>query len=444
MGIPNSELLSIIGRTQQSLVLDPQGVAGSGVFTDYAACIAAAAALDGLVTVFVRNDVTVSTGSFGPEMSRITFRGTISVPTILFDGDATHSSLPKSLQFVKLEVASSATAVPFLPTDEAVSFIDMQVATLTTQSGSGPLIRYSSAGVLIVSMDATVLSPDSETDPIIDLAIAGSSVEITIVPATVASVSGAMSAQSYAAVAAASISILHGGVDENIQHPREGAAVDASANVAYVSAGPNGGVNSQFATDTDTHRRMNTRWSLDTTGGPYTITLDITETTLRAGNWIEFLTDSTNDANPVTLSLVGATFTDGSTSRVLQSKDGYWRLVSRPGDTFDLLTDVEGINTVAITANDLDVDLSVLRHIKVLLDANVTSMTVLDPLSVGLVTIEITQAAASAFTVAWDDVFNFAGGTAPTMTATFDAVDMHTFFWNGTVYQPISIQQDVS
>lgn len=350
MGIPNSEVLALIAANtaligqngpEHDLVLDPLGVASGNVFTDYGLCIAAAAALSGFVRISVLSDVAVSAGSFGAEMSRITLAGGIAsgaVPIITYDGTATHSSLPRALDLIQLNVGASATVVPFLPVDDLLSVVTTRVTSLTTETGSGPLIRYTgTVGLLLLIGDSITCGPDSASDPIFDFAIAGAGLQYVDVPTTLGTGSD-IPDESWAAVAGATFDIFAGSPANNgtIAHPRDGSAVNASATVNYTSLGRNN-VGFQISTTTETHRRLNTKWRLTTAGGAYTITLDLSETSIGDDNFMEFTTDRVNEENPVTLTLVGgSTFFDGSTSKVLQHPRGYWYMAERSDGLWDL------------------------------------------------------------------------------------------------------------
>jgi len=60
-----------------------------------------------------------------------------------------------------------------------------------------------------------------------------------------------------------------------------------------------------------------------------------------------------------------------------------------------------------------------------------------------IISIEIAQG-GTAYTVAWDTVFEFAASTAPTMTATANKTDIYTFRYNGSVWQEIGRVQNMA
>ncbi len=83
----------------------------------------------------------------------------------------------------------------------------------------------------------------------------------------------------------------------------------------------------------------------------------------------------------------------------------------------------------------VDVDMSVDESRRVILIGNVTNLDV-DPGSVPQgthreMTLIIQQDGLGPHTVAWDAAILWSGGTAPTMTATINSVDIFHFFYDG-------------
>ena len=125
----------------------------------------------------------------------------------------------------------------------------------------------------------------------------------------------------------------------NIQHPRSNGSINVGAVISYESLGRNG-IHFESSTISTTYRRLNGYWRPDLTSGPHTLTLDFTEMTPRPGNFVEIFSDSFNGVNALTIALVGSqTFSDGSTSKVLQKPNSRWQLVERSSNTFDLVGD---------------------------------------------------------------------------------------------------------
>ncbi|MCZ6868123.1 MAG: hypothetical protein O7G84_01305 [Gammaproteobacteria bacterium] len=353
MGLPNQQLLALIetarAEADHDLVLDPLGTAGGNVFTDYGLCIAAAAALKGLVRVRLLNDVTVASGSFGAEMSRIEFIGTIAtgfIPTITFTGSAQHSAIPRSMQYMGMAVAATATVVPFIPTIDILTVLDTKVVTFTTDLNSGPLFRLNAVPQLLaVIADTLVCNPDSAADPIFDMAFDGTVVEIDVSPTTLGTGSD-IPPESFGGVSGVAITIKVSDPFSDIQHPRFNGSINAGAVISYESFGT-AGTHFESSTASVTFRRLNGYWLPDLTSGPHTITLDFTEMTPRPGNSVEIFTDSFNGVNALTITFAGSqTFSDGSTSKVLQKPNGHWHLIERSSNTFVLVGD-DGIENAS-------------------------------------------------------------------------------------------------
>ena len=60
-----------------------------------------------------------------------------------------------------------------------------------------------------------------------------------------------------------------------------------------------------------------------------------------------------------------------------------------------------------------------------------------------IISVEIAQG-GTAYTVAWNTVFEFAASTAPTMTATANKTDIYSFRYNGSVWQEIGRVQNMA
>lgn len=60
-----------------------------------------------------------------------------------------------------------------------------------------------------------------------------------------------------------------------------------------------------------------------------------------------------------------------------------------------------------------------------------------------IISVEIAQG-ATAYTVAWNTVFEFAASTAPTITATANKTDILAFRYNGSVWQEIGRVQNLA
>ena len=60
-----------------------------------------------------------------------------------------------------------------------------------------------------------------------------------------------------------------------------------------------------------------------------------------------------------------------------------------------------------------------------------------------IISVEIAQG-GTAYTVAWNTVFEFAASTAPTVTATANKTDIFSFRYNGSVWQEIGRVQNLA
>ena len=60
-----------------------------------------------------------------------------------------------------------------------------------------------------------------------------------------------------------------------------------------------------------------------------------------------------------------------------------------------------------------------------------------------IISVEIAQG-SSAYTVAWNTIFEFAASTAPTVTATANKTDIFAFRYNGSVWQEIGRVQNLA
>ena len=60
-----------------------------------------------------------------------------------------------------------------------------------------------------------------------------------------------------------------------------------------------------------------------------------------------------------------------------------------------------------------------------------------------IISVEIAQG-GTAYTVAWNTLFEFAASTAPTVTATANKTDIFSFRYNGTVWQEIGRVQNMA
>ena len=74
---------------------------------------------------------------------------------------------------------------------------------------------------------------------------------------------------------------------------------------------------------------------------------------------------------------------------------------------------------------------------------NTTFAAPSNPLEGAIISVEIAQG-STAYTVAWNTVFEFAASTAPTVTATANKTDIFAFRYNGSVWQEIGRVQNLA
>ena len=326
-------MLALIASAAPShdLVLDAGGVAGGEVFTDYASLVAAVAALDGFVRVTVLSDVTVSTGSFGDVMGRVDLIGNIALgaqPILLFDGDATHSAIPRTIDLMHIEVAATATVPPFVLSGASLLHIMTSALSIYTTNGGGqPIFRVNDLRVLIMVVSSVEMNPNGSM-AIIDLAAADAQVQLQLTAPSLGNLNS-IPDDSIAAVAATDVDILVvSEPDTQVNHPRDMAGVDPGATVSWTTFGAMGNViNEADVLGNRTFRRPNISLRLSI-AVPLTITFDFSDTNIERGHYFELSSTPSSAEDIVTLLLVGGhTFLGGGTSRTIQQGGGAWRMV---------------------------------------------------------------------------------------------------------------------
>ncbi len=339
MGIPNSELLAIIAAAsvaaEHDLVLDPLGVADGNVFTDYAALLAAVALRDGFVRVFVKSDVTISTGSFGDEVSRIDFVGDLgpgAFPIFTFDGDATHTAVPRSILFITISVSASATASPFVLSALILSLMQASTSSFVTAAGGQPVFRLTDPRVLVLVCRSMELEVNGAV-PIVDLAGAGQ-LSLQLYPPSLDDGNG-IPVDAVIAAAGTQVDIILTEPTSQAPHPRDMPGVNAGASVSYGPLGLAGLVIDQADISSNTTiRRPNSVIKLAVSSA-FTVTINLSDVNLERGHFFEFDTTPAGADFPVTIALVnGGTFADGSASKTIQQGLGHWRMVRTASGTW--------------------------------------------------------------------------------------------------------------
>ena len=103
------------------------------------------------------------------------------------------------------------------------------------------------------------------------------------------------------------------------------------------------------------------------------------------------------------------------------------------------------LNEVALTDGTVSWDAAAAANATLLLEENSTIAAPDNPVAGAIISIEVAQHASSGpYTLAWNSVFQFAGGTTPTMTATDAKTDIYTFRYNGSKWQNIGVTQNLT
>jgi hypothetical protein len=147
----------------------------------------------------------------------------------------------------------------------------------------------------------------------------------------------------------------------------------------------------------------------------------------------------------------------GSENMVVATKDGAVDLYydnSKKIETLSTGASVTGLLTATTSANITQVALTSSSN-AVAWDAraaanayyatteNTTFAAPSNAVEGAIISVEIAQG-SSAYTVAWNTVFEFAASTAPTVTATANKTDIFAFRYNGSVWQEIGRVQNLA
>lgn len=109
----------------------------------------------------------------------------------------------------------------------------------------------------------------------------------------------------------------------------------------------------------------------------------------------------------------------------------------------------EEVATPSSASNVLTLDLSTANVFNVTLDENVTTLTISNPTASGdacSFTLRLAQDGTGSHTFAWPASIDWAGGTAPTITATASRYDVYSFFTvdGGTSWSGFTAGQDLT
>jgi len=103
------------------------------------------------------------------------------------------------------------------------------------------------------------------------------------------------------------------------------------------------------------------------------------------------------------------------------------------------------LNEVALTDGTVSWDAAAAANATLLLEENSTISAPSNAVAGAIISIEVAQHASSGpYTLAWNAIFQFAGGTTPTMTATDAKTDIYTFRYNGSKWQNIGVTQNLT
>lgn len=92
-----------------------------------------------------------------------------------------------------------------------------------------------------------------------------------------------------------------------------------------------------------------------------------------------------------------------------------------------------GRQTPVVAAATTAVDLSLGDTVPITLGANITTLTITNPITGHVYIFELIQDITGGRTITWPATFKWPGGTAPTLSAA-SKTDIVTAYWNGTSY----------
>ena len=103
------------------------------------------------------------------------------------------------------------------------------------------------------------------------------------------------------------------------------------------------------------------------------------------------------------------------------------------------------ISQVALTDGTVSWDAAAAANAFLLLEENSTISAPSNAVEGAIISIEVAQHASSGpYTLAWNAIFEFAGDTTPTQTATDAKTDIYAFRYNGNKWQNIGITQNLT
>ena len=103
------------------------------------------------------------------------------------------------------------------------------------------------------------------------------------------------------------------------------------------------------------------------------------------------------------------------------------------------------ISQVALTDGTVSWDAKAAANAFLLLEENSTISAPSNAVEGAIISIEVAQHASSGpYTLAWNAIFEFAGDTNPTQTATDAKTDIYAFRYNGSKWQNIGITQNLT
>ena len=103
------------------------------------------------------------------------------------------------------------------------------------------------------------------------------------------------------------------------------------------------------------------------------------------------------------------------------------------------------ISQVSLTDGTVSWDAAAAANAFLLLEENSTISAPSNAVEGAIISIEVAQHASSGpYTLAWNAIFEFAGDTNPTQTATDAKTDIYAFRYNGSKWQNIGITQNLT
>jgi len=151
-------------------------------------------------------------------------------------------------------------------------------------------------------------------------------------------------------------------------------------------------------------------------------------------------TEELNIMDGVTASTAEINYVDGVTSNVQTQLDG--KVVTSDANEYTKAQNFNGTTLIFDATQDWNLQTNQVTTLT--LTANTTFDAPTNMVDGAFYHITIKQNATGGYTVAWNAVFKFPAGTAPTITSTASAIDELTFKSDGTNMYLVSLNQNMS